>query len=170
MSLIDNAYLEVLPGNEVCQFRTSVKGAFYLVITRRHVEQSNHGIEDIYGLVFEAFQGGQAKIQLQAFPFRMTMTNLVRHEQDPNVSFWQMLKTGGDAFLETGQPPTVAVCDQRYVFNPLAMNRDLDPSGPCPSDITVTTDVATQAASASTQQLKHTEIQLRGRDHPHLAK
>src|SRR5499427_720986 len=93
---------------------------------------TDYGIEEIYGLVYEAFQGGQAKIQLQAFPFRMSMANLVRHEQDPNSSFWQVLKTGNDAFLETGQPPTVAVCDQRYVFNPLAINSDLDPSGPCP--------------------------------------
>ena len=61
---------------------------------------TDYGIEEIYGLVYEAFQGGQAKIQLQAFPFRMTTANLVRHEQDPNVSFWQMLKTGNDAFLE----------------------------------------------------------------------
>jgi murein L,D-transpeptidase YafK len=113
---------------------------------------SDYGIEEIYGLVDEAFQGGQAKIQLQAFPFNMTTANFVRHEQDPNASFWQMLKTGSDAFLETGHPPTVAVCDQRYVFNPLAMNTDLDPSGPCPPDITVTTDVAAirvpQSASA----------------------
>ena len=56
------------------------------------------------------FSGGQAKIQLQTFPFRMTTANLARHEQDPNVSFWQMLKTGSDAFLEIGQPPMVAVC------------------------------------------------------------
>jgi murein L,D-transpeptidase YafK len=96
---------------------------------------TDYGIEEIYGLVYEAFQGGQAKIQLQAFPFRMTTTNLVRHEHDPNVSFWQMLKTGSDAFLETGQPPMVAVCNHRYLFNPLAMNIDLDPSGPCPPDI-----------------------------------
>jgi murein L,D-transpeptidase YafK len=103
---------------------------------------TDYGIEEIYGLVDEAFQGGQAKIQLQAFPFSMTTANLMRHEQDPNVLFWQMLKTGSDAFLETGQPPTVAVCDQRYVFNPLTMNADLDPSGPCPPDINVTPDVA----------------------------
>ena len=28
-------------------------------------------------MVYEAFQGGQAKIQLQAFPFRMTTANFV---------------------------------------------------------------------------------------------
>jgi murein L,D-transpeptidase YafK len=110
---------------------------------------TDNGIEEIYGLVYEAFQGRQAKIQLQAFPFRMTTVNLARHEQDPNLSFWQMLKTGSDAFLETGQPATVAVCNQRYVFNPLTMNTDLDPSGPCPPDINVTTDVGVIRASRS---------------------
>ena len=113
---------------------------------------TDYGIEEIYGLVYEAFQGGQAKIQLQAFPFRMTTVNLARHEQDPNLSFWQMLKTGSDAFLETGQAATVAVCNQRYVFNPSAMNSDLDPSGHCPPDVNVPTDVAAirapQSASA----------------------
>jgi murein L,D-transpeptidase YafK len=110
---------------------------------------TDYGIDEIYGLVYEAFQGGQAKIQLQAFPFRMTTANLVRYEQDPNVLFWQMLKTGSDAFLETGQPPAVAVCDRRYVFSPSAMNSDLDPSGPCPPNITATTDVAAIRAPQS---------------------
>jgi murein L,D-transpeptidase YafK len=110
---------------------------------------TDYGIEEIYGLVYEAFQGGQAKIQLQAFPFRMSMANLVRHEQDPNSSFWQVLKTGNNAFLESGQPPTVAVCDRRYVFNPLVMNSDLAPSGPCRPDVNVAADVAAAPQSAS---------------------
>ncbi len=110
---------------------------------------TDYGIEEIYGLVEEAFHGGQAKIQLQAFPFRMTTAHFTRHEQDPNAPFWQMLKTGSDAFLETGHPPTVAVCNQRYVFNPLATNADLDPSGPCQPDINVKTDVAAVRASQS---------------------
>jgi murein L,D-transpeptidase YafK len=125
---------------------------------------TDYGIEEIYGLVYEAFQGGQAKIQLQAFPFRMTTTNLVRHEHDPNVSFWQMLKTGSDAFLETGQPPMVAICNQRYVFNPLAMNSDLDPSGPCPPDINATTDVAATRASQSVSAVPAQPVQPSGVD------
>lgn len=48
---------------------------------------SDYGMEEIYGLVDEAFQSGQAKIQLQAFPFSMTTANFLRHEQDPNASF-----------------------------------------------------------------------------------
>jgi murein L,D-transpeptidase YafK len=111
---------------------------------------TDYGIEEIYGLVYEAFQGGQSKVQLQAFPFRMTTANLVRHEQDANLSFWQMLKTGSDAFLETRQPPIVAVCDQRYVFNPLPMNSDLDdPSGSCLPDTNGATDAAAVRAPHS---------------------
>jgi murein L,D-transpeptidase YafK len=112
---------------------------------------TDYGMEEIYGLVDEAFQGGQAKIQLQAFPFSTTTANLVRHEQDPNASFWQMLKTGSDAFLEARHPPTVAVCDQRYVFNP-STNTVLDPSGPCPPDIE-RPDVATIRAPQSTSAI-----------------
>jgi murein L,D-transpeptidase YafK len=92
---------------------------------------TDSAMEEIYGLVDEAFKGGQQKVQLQAFPFRMTAQNLARHAGDPNMPFWQMLKAGSDAFLVTEQPPRVAVCDRRYVFNPL-VGGDLDPSAPCP--------------------------------------
>jgi murein L,D-transpeptidase YafK len=98
---------------------------------------------EIYGLVEQAFQGGQDKVQLQAFPFRMTAQNLARHAGDPNLPFWQMLKSGNDAFTATAQPPRVAVCDRRYVFNPVIANAvispalagELDPSAPCPLGI-----------------------------------
>jgi murein L,D-transpeptidase YafK len=46
-----------------------------------------------------------------------------------------MLKTGSDAFSATGVPPKVAVCNQRYVFNPSLEGKDLDPSVSCPSAI-----------------------------------
>jgi hypothetical protein len=54
--------------------------------------------------------------------------NLARHADDPNTPFWEMLKTGSDAFLATGRPPTIAVCDQRYVFNAAIADEDCDPS------------------------------------------
>ena len=95
-------------------------------------------MEEIYGLVEEAFRGGQDRVQLQAFPFQMTAENLVRHAEDPNAPFWEMLKTGNDAFSAAGVPPTIAVCNQRYVFNPSFRGADLDPSGPCPSGINST--------------------------------
>ena len=96
---------------------------------------TDHGIEEIYGLVDEAFKGGQDKIQLQAFPFRMTPQNMAGHATDPNLPFWKMLKTGSDTFLATRRPPAVAVCDRRYVFNPAVALDDLDPTAPCPRGI-----------------------------------
>src|ERR1700720_1393893 len=89
---------------------------------------TDYAMDEIYGLVDEAFRGGQEKVQLEAFPFRMTTKNLTRHADDPNAPFWEMLKTGSDAFLATGRPPTVAVCDQRYVFNATVTDQDCDPS------------------------------------------
>ena len=96
---------------------------------------TDYEMEEIYGLVEEAFKGGQDKIQLQAFPFRMTTQNLARYADDPNAPFWQGLKMGSDAFFATGQPPSVAVCDQHYVFNPAVSVNVLDPSAPCPPEI-----------------------------------
>jgi murein L,D-transpeptidase YafK len=92
---------------------------------------TDYAMEEIYGLVDEAFKGGQEKVQLQAFPFGMTAQNLAEHAGDPNRPFWEMLKAGSDAFLATERPPKVAVCDRRYVFNP-AVEGDFDPSAPCP--------------------------------------
>ena len=96
---------------------------------------TDYQMEEIYGLVEEAFRGGQDRVQLQAFPFQMTAENLTRHAEDPNLPFWEMLKTGSDAFSAAGAPPKVAVCNQRYVFNPSFAGRDSDPSPSCPSGI-----------------------------------
>ncbi len=92
---------------------------------------TDYAMEEIYGLVDEAFKGGQEKVQLQAFPFRMTAQNLTSHAGDPNLPFWEMLKAGSDAFAATERPLRVAVCDRRYVFNPSAAG-DFNPSAPCP--------------------------------------
>jgi murein L,D-transpeptidase YafK len=95
---------------------------------------TDYAMEEIYGLVDEAFKGGQEEVQLQAFPFRMTAQNVAGHAGDSNLPFWEMLKVGSDAFLATERPPKVAVCDRRYVFNP-AVEVDFDPSAPCPIGI-----------------------------------
>jgi murein L,D-transpeptidase YafK len=93
-------------------------------------------MDEIYRLIDEAFNGGQNKVPFEAFPFRMTAENLARHTpNNPNASFWAMLKVGSDSFLETGKPPTIGVCDHRYVFNPATEKGDLDPSAPCPPSI-----------------------------------
>ena len=95
---------------------------------------TDYAMEEIYGLVDEAFKEGQEKVQLQAFPFRMTAQNLAIHAGDPNMPFWEVLKAGSDAFLETERPPRVAVCNRRYIFNP-AVAGDFDPNAPCPIGI-----------------------------------
>jgi murein L,D-transpeptidase YafK len=50
------------------------------------------------------------------------------------MPFWQMLKAGSDAFQAIEQPPRVAICARRYIFNPV-VDGDLDPGGPCPASV-----------------------------------
>jgi murein L,D-transpeptidase YafK len=97
---------------------------------------TDQNMDEIYALIGEAFSGGEDKVQLQAFPFRMTAENLAAHAEDnPNAPFWAMLKEGSDAFLVERKPPTVAVCGHRYVFNAGPADADLDPKAPCPHGI-----------------------------------
>jgi len=112
---------------------------------------TDQGIEEIYGLVDEAFKAGQDKVQLQAFPFRMTAHNLAQHATDPNAPFWRMLKTGSDAFDKTGRPPNVAVCGQRYVFNAAVGIDDLNPDAPCPPGVELVSATDANAASSKAQ-------------------
>ena len=96
-------------------------------------------IDEIFGLAYEAFRGGQYRIQVQAYPFRMTDANLMRHMGDPNYDFWQMLKAGSDLFAETGLPPRVAVCDQRYTFTPASLDGARPVARSCPTQFSGTT-------------------------------
>jgi murein L,D-transpeptidase YafK len=100
-------------------------------------------IAEIYALARESFYGNQRSFQVQAYPFRMTPLNLVKHRDDPNMPFWRMLKEGNDHFEVTHLEPKVDVCERRYLFDaepidasasattavPLALN----PVGWCPA-------------------------------------
>ena len=102
---------------------------------------------EIYAFARDAFKGGEKDIQLQAFPFRMTAENMVRHRLSPNYPFWQMLKVGYDNFEVTKRPPEVEVCDKKYVFNQQADGGGtFNPSGKCPA---MSTPPALQTALAS---------------------
>lgn len=91
-------------------------------------------IQEIYSLARDAFAGGQASFQVQAFPFRMTPENLARHSDSQHMAFWHNLKRGADHFEVTLQEPRVAVCDRRYVFNADAPGGGrFEPTGPCPN-------------------------------------
>ncbi|HEX8048711.1 L,D-transpeptidase family protein [Rhizobium sp.] len=72
---------------------------------------------EIYAFARDAFKGGQKTIQLEAFPFRMTAENMVKHRLSSNIEFWKMLKVGYDNFEVTKRPPEVEVCEKKYVFN-----------------------------------------------------
>ena len=77
-------------------------------------------IVEIYALARESFFGGQRAFQVQAYPFRMTATNLAKHRNSPHLAFWKMLKTGSDHFEVTHLEPKVSVCEKRYVFDAAA--------------------------------------------------
>jgi len=92
-------------------------------------------IADIFALAREAFDGGQLAFQVQAFPFRMTAANLARHRNNPNISFWRMLKEGSDHFEVTRQEPKIDVCAKRYIFNAVPNDpmKPFDPVKSCPA-------------------------------------
>lgn len=111
-------------------------------------------IAEIYALGREAFNGGQRKFQVQAYPFRMTPENMAKHRLDPNIAFWRNLKEGSDHFETTRLEPAVGVCGKRYVFNARNGNA-LNPAGACP---TLDIDSDVRQAVASKQQADEAKI------------
>jgi murein L,D-transpeptidase YafK len=91
-------------------------------------------IEEIYILAREAFNAGQTKFHVQAFPFRMTASNMQRHRDNRWYPFWVRLKDGYDAFEATGKPPIVKVCSKQYLVNVSFPGHAGDPAPgePCP--------------------------------------
>lgn len=71
-------------------------------------------IEEIYGLVELALDGGQKSIPVHIFPFAMTEKNLKRYRNAPEYPFWLMLKPGYDYFEQHRQVPEVIVENKRY--------------------------------------------------------
>ncbi|RIA55890.1 L,D-transpeptidase family protein [Dichotomicrobium thermohalophilum] len=91
-------------------------------------------IEEIYAIAREAFEGGQRRFHVHAFPFRMTEENMARHQGNRWYGFWQMLKAGYDAFEQTRVQPSIAVCEKRYLVNAefLGDVAKPDPKKECP--------------------------------------
>src|SRR5471032_2908493 len=95
-------------------------------------------IAEIYSLGRESFFGGQRAFQFQAYPFKMTPTNMAKHRNNPNMAFWKMIKEGWDHFEVTRQEPKVDFCEKKYVFDAVrAPNAKRDPvfeaSARCPA-------------------------------------
>lgn len=90
-------------------------------------------MEEIYALAREAFAGGQKAFEVHAFPFRMTAENMKRHRRNKHYAFWRTLKQGYDHFETYRLPPTVAVCERRYVVNvKLPTHRSIHAERACP--------------------------------------
>ncbi len=74
-------------------------------------------MDEIYALTEAALSAGQERIEVHAFPFRMTDANLAAHAESDWRDFWMNLKEGYDRFERTHMPPRVSVCGRRYVFD-----------------------------------------------------
>ena len=77
---------------------------------------TNDGIDDIWALMNNAFDGGQSFVRVHIFPFEMTEENLAKYADNPNHAFWTNLKTGWDLFERTRIPPNVTVAQNTYKF------------------------------------------------------
>ena len=88
-------------------------------------------VEEIYALARESLRGGQKKFQIQAYPFRLTAKNMVKHRTSKHFPFWKMLKQGYDHFEITRVPPKVNVCNRAYQFNTIS-GRNYQSTAACP--------------------------------------
>lgn len=88
-------------------------------------------MEEIYGLTRETLKAGHPSFPVHAFPFRMTDERMAQLKAHKWYSFWRTLKQGYDHFETHRIPPTVAVCERRYVVNVADPGR-LDAAGQCP--------------------------------------
>jgi murein L,D-transpeptidase YafK len=78
---------------------------------------TNAKIEEIYKLVAQALKHGQKYVQVHAFPFRMTPTNMAEHEGSRWYDFWTELKEGYDYFEAEKLPPLVKVKNKHYTIH-----------------------------------------------------
>jgi murein L,D-transpeptidase YafK len=77
-------------------------------------------MEEIFRLSEAALAHGQKRIQVHAFPFRLTADNLAAHAGSEWDGFWANLKEAYDLFERTRTAPTVSVCNDRYVVSETA--------------------------------------------------
>jgi WD40 repeat protein/murein L,D-transpeptidase YafK len=71
-------------------------------------------IEELWLLVTAALNGGQERIPVHVFPFRMTDARLAAFAWHPWAAFWRDMKPAYDLFEESRIPPQISVCNKRY--------------------------------------------------------
>jgi murein L,D-transpeptidase YafK len=76
-------------------------------------------IEDIYLVLLEAFQAGQASVAVHCFPFRMSAERMQAAKDHQWQSFWQELLPIYQSFERTHKPPRVTLKEgnQHYQCN-----------------------------------------------------
>lgn len=77
---------------------------------------TNDVIDEVWSLITSALNNGQRRVQVQAYPFRMTDENLAARANNRWAGFWRDLKFGHDLFTTTRVPPRAHVCQKRYIF------------------------------------------------------
>ena len=75
---------------------------------------TNSVVDELFELATEAFDGGQARIAVHVYPFRMTAANLEKHKAEAWATFWQGLKPAYDRFETDRTPPRISVCKSEY--------------------------------------------------------
>ena len=108
-------------------------------------------IDELFWLSDAALDEGQKRIQVHAFPFRMTTENLAAHAGSEWHGFWSNLKDAYDLFERTRRPPVVSVCGNRYVVSEAAEDKDDDD---CAANISATEAWAMQRARAAARRIR----------------
>ena len=90
-------------------------------------------VAEIFKLAEAALKGGQDRIDVHVFPFRMTEANLALHHNGDWADFWRNIKGGYDSFERTRLPPKVSVCERRYLVRDARAAEVVDngPLAPC---------------------------------------
>ncbi len=91
---------------------------------------TNAVVSEIYDLSERALKGGQERIHLHVFPFRMTDANLDTYKANEWHPFWLNLKEGYDAFEQTRLPPRIGICDRRYQIQAATAPEEVGDPGP----------------------------------------
>lgn len=77
---------------------------------------TDSNIEEIYTLIYWAFQAGQPFFRIHIFPFSMSEGIPFQYLESPHYEFWQNLQAGWYFFETHHYPPDVYVKAKEYAF------------------------------------------------------
>ena len=78
---------------------------------------TNAVMDEIHEIVTAAFRGGQKRVYVHAFPFRLTTAALKRRQRHRWYRFWRSLQPIYEAFEQSHIVPAVSVCGGAYVLD-----------------------------------------------------